>query len=539
MKTRSLYLLLATLIVAFASSCKEEANNWEYDGSQDALFRSLTFEVQSVKGTSLEMKYTHVIDASKYIFEFSEGDSLEFTNITRIDTILADTLTPYLKETAPMKTEYRTLFENLNGTTRYSVRMKAIDEINGKEAGYVQAFFVTPIEQIITNTVASIDKITVEWDAKKKVTHLFFGEVVEGQEMVYGERQLLTEEQQKAGSATIEGLLSGTTYHILIYNDKAARGSTRVRTLGLNKGETIPVLPGDVVNEILAERAAAGVTELALVFKSGQVYELESVTLPEGIENLYFVGDVEAGEQLPELYLHTVQLSTTISNLSFQFIDMDARSNSSNFVFNVGNENCFDGIGFEGCTIRNIARSLIRLNYDKLTISSIKINNCLIQHVGKGGYGLINIGKAMESIGSISITNSTMMEMGDQLMQTNAGIESIEINKCIFCNYTTGIPKIFRFDKQPGAVSVKNTFFVGTNNGTAVNSGNGDYSSYLDFYTCYLTSDFVVNKNKFTNAEIMKLTSEELFTDPRNGDFHLKEGVKFAGEGIVGDPRWW
>lgn len=35
------------------------------------------------------------------------------------------------------------------------------------------------------------------------------------------------------------------------------------------------------------------------------------------------------------------------------------------------------------------------------------------------------------------------------------------------------------------------------------------------------------------------MTSEDLFVDPRTADFHIKEAVKFAGAGKVGDPRWW
>ncbi|MBR0188611.1 MAG: DUF5123 domain-containing protein, partial [Prevotella sp.] len=36
-----------------------------------------------------------------------------------------------------------------------------------------------------------------------------------------------------------------------------------------------------------------------------------------------------------------------------------------------------------------------------------------------------------------------------------------------------------------------------------------------------------------------ELTSEELFEDPQNGDFHLKKGVIFKGKKVAGDPRWW
>lgn len=30
-----------------------------------------------------------------------------------------------------------------------------------------------------------------------------------------------------------------------------------------------------------------------------------------------------------------------------------------------------------------------------------------------------------------------------------------------------------------------------------------------------------------------------LFIDPTNGDFRFKPELKFDGEGVAGDPRWW
>ena len=209
-----------------------------------------------------------------------------------------------------------------------------------------------------------------------------------------------------------------------------------------------------------------------------------------------------------------------------------------NFQINVNGGKTFRDVEFDGCIIRNIPRSLIRIDDADAKIGNIKINNCIIKNVGANGYGLINVGKA-SSISTISITNTTMIDIGDQLMDIRVDVDKISINNMTFCNYTIGIPKIFLLNKQPKAITVKNSIFTGDNKGNKVNSGNGDYSSYLNFSSCYLTSDFEVNKNKFTNAVIVGLTSEELFVNPRQDDFHFKSDVKFAGKGEVGDPRWW
>lgn len=54
-----------------------------------------------------------------------------------------------------------------------------------------------------------------------------------------------------------------------------------------------------------------------------------------------------------------------------------------------------------------------------------------------------------------------------------------------------------------------------------------------------MTSDFPEGKTQFFNITHLTQSSEDLFVDPKNGDFHFKEGVVFAGKGKAGDPRWW
>lgn len=538
MKIKYLYILLSLLsFVTF--SCKENANDWEYDESYNRLFRPVTFKVNDFGSTYAELSYTGVTNATKYVFEFSEGDSLLFNNITRVDTIVADTLTPYVEASSITKTEFHTLFKNLNGTTRYSVRIKAIDEKSGMESGYVGICFDTPDEQIFTNNAPGVNSATLSWVPESEVTNIKYGEISEPSDTIWLNSKVLTDAEKKAGRAVIDGLNPGTNYLATILKGNAKRGTVNFKTLGMKSGVTIQVQPGDNINDLLAQQAAQGVTNISFVFKGGQTYEIETITVPVGISNIYFVGDVKMDETLPNLYLHHVNLSSPLSNISFQYIDLDARSNSSNFVFSIADDNCFKSISFDGCTIRNISRSLVYLNRDNLDIESIKISNCIIKNVGAGGYGLLNLSKSTVKLKSIAITNTTMMDMGDQLMQMKSSVSDITMNKCIFCNFNIGIGKIFRFDAKPTTITVTNSIFTGNNNGVKVNSGNGDYSSYLSFTSCYLTSDFVVDTRKFTNAETLSLKSEDLFVDPRNGDFHIKEGVKFAGAGKVGDPRWW
>ena len=124
-------------------------------------------------------------------------------------------------------------------------------------------------------------------------------------------------------------------------------------------------------------------------------------------------------------------------------------------------------------------------------------------------------------------------------MDIRVPLELIKLDHITFCNFQTGLPKFILAQKQPGVMQATNMIFAGDNAGTKINSGYGDYSSWLDFSGCYMTSDFPENTRKFTNITHLEYTSEEFFVDPRNGDFHIKDNVTFRARGKVGDPRWY
>ena len=90
-------LILFGLLSLLVVSC-EDPNNWGYDVNYDRMYRPIHFDTVEEMPTSVIVSFTGVIGATKYVFEFSEGDSLLFNNIVRTDTALVDTLTAYRQE---------------------------------------------------------------------------------------------------------------------------------------------------------------------------------------------------------------------------------------------------------------------------------------------------------------------------------------------------------------------------------------------------------------------------------------------------------
>lgn len=544
MKLQYIYIILLGILVLSITACQEDANDWGIESGHDRLFRTTEFKVaDNTSPTSIILSYRGVTDASKYIFEFSKGDSLKFTNIVKTVEILADTLTPYRLESTAVKTEYRTLFTELDGTSRYSVRIKAVDKKTGKESGYVGIFFETPDEQIFTEITALTSSAVLKWKAEKIATHIRYAELKYVEEeggqttkvdTIWTDSAYeLIESEKQEGSYVLESLNAGTNYLVYIFNGDVRRGKYRFTTLGSSKGAMLEVQSGDNINALLASAPTETIT---LSFRGNASYTYDEITVPENIKSLYIAGNIVDG-QLPHLTVSKMTFNSQIAIVKWQNIDLKSNGKSQFFI-EIGNANCFKSLAFEGCHISEVPRSLIRLNSGDVDINNITISNCIVKNMSLSGYGLFNFSKA-KSFKKLVIENSTLSEIGDQLMDVRFVIDEIIIDNCILCNYTTGMPKIFRLDKQPKSIAVTSSVFTGTNSNRKIDSGYKDYSGFLDFSGCYLTSDFQINSIPFFNAKSLSMTSLNLFVDPVSGDFHYNPELKFEGEGKVGDPKWW
>ncbi|MDY3789772.1 DUF5123 domain-containing protein [Bacteroides fluxus] len=544
MKIRNIYYVITGLLLVLTTACQDDVNDWAVDGSHDRLFRSTSFECVEENPTSALLSFNGVQGATKYYFEFSKGDSLLFNNIVFTANVYADTLSAYDKGTLEVNTEYRVLFDGLDGTSRYSVRMKALNEQNGMESGYTQLCFDTPDEQIFTNVTPGTTSVVLNWSTKEVATRIEFAELTrrmpenETEEekmdtLWYDEPFVLTEEQKLTGELTINDLKPGTNYLAYIFNEDARRGAYAFRTLGSSQGETILVPAGGDINALLAGKTG----DVTLSFEGGKDYSVGEFTVPEGVSNLYISGNVVGGK-LPRLTMSKFVFSGLLNSFQVQYMDV-VSDESAQFLVELNNANGAVKIGFDGCYISQIPRSLVRTNTGDLNIEEIKINNCIIKNVGLSGYGLLNIGK-LGSLGKILITKNTLLNIGDQIIDLRVQVDEFTFTQSTFCNYTIGMPKLLRLDKQPKQTTVTQNIFTGNNNGSKMNSSNNDKdANFLSFAGCYLTSEFPQDKRVFTDAQVLTVSGEDLFVDPRNGDFHFKPGVKFEGDGEAGDPRWW
>jgi len=533
------------LVAIIFQGCEEKANEWEVQPENNRLFRPLVFDLVKAYATDVELKYTKVVSADKYIFEFSK-DSLVFGDIVNTVEVLADTLTPFAESSTTTRTEFRTVFSDLDGTTGYSVRVHALDTVTGLISDYSTLYFETAAEQIFTRTVSFTDQVQMFWNPTDRLTGITVatavkdettGEYVEGEAVI--DRALTADEISNA-NALLSGLTPGTNYIVKIYNNENVRGSKIVSTFGLSDGVVVPISPTDVLADVVTAQVLAGNTNLILNFEGGETYDIGSFTIPSGVTNISFTGSSGATGEMPLLNLIEVRLSDlTFGRLVFENVKIVG--NYGKYFFYSGADGLeLDEISFRSCDFSD-ARSIVRFGNNVTTVGSISFDDCLVNNIG--GYGVINIGGNNVNLNYLAFENSTWTELATQLVDIRTPVNEIVIGNCTFCNFTSALSQLLRLDTNnlPLAVTTSNNIFAGNNAGATVNSLSFDMTTTglnVSFGGSYSTTDLEINKYGFADITYFPGTTYDLFVDPDNGDFTVKSDSGFGGRGTAGDPRW-
>lgn len=529
MKNKLLIFKVLILIVTMIS-CEKDYNQWEVDTSYNGLFKSIIFEASAVTATSVELKFTKSVSATKYVFEFSK-DSLQFNQIVNTVEILADTLTPFANSSDQAKIEYREIFDELDGTTGYSVRMKSVDEKTGLESKYNQVYFKTPAEDIFKGYTPTSTSVSLKWDITPRVTKVSLYD----QASVLVKDIILTEEQKTTGMLTFENLANGTNYIAKIFNADNNRGTINVKTTGIPDSTIYKVLLTDTAASIgtaLQGLVATGDANITVEFAAGTAYTIGGdITIPTGVNDIAFVGSANESGVLSSLVNARFRVQTKTNNIIVQNLDT---TSAGSFFFDLGTKTVND-IQIEGCKISQI-NSIARVSGASV-INNINIDNCIVSQTG--GYGVLNVGTGGK-VNSINVSNSTLTEISTRFADVR--VKTIINFKNITCvNITMGMGHLWYFDNNnPVQVTIQNCIIAGPNGAMVLNSTNGNYSNISVSYAGnYMTKDVINNGPRpITGIVNVPLTITDFFVDPANGDFHIKPGIGFAGTGVAGDPRW-
>jgi hypothetical protein len=511
--------LLALGVLILMPSCKEDDEVME----RVRLFRPVELST-NFDGTTVEITWLPIRGASGYDVDLSK-DSLQFENIVEsFSSVQAAKIT----------------IPDLEGGSRYSVRVKALSEEEQFNSQFAELTFVTPTEnilyQIAGDDIGATD-VRITWDPSKVVTHI----VITSESGIPAEFEI-TEAEKAAGEKLCEGLDGETTYTAAIFNGEIRRGVAVFKTLIDISGATV-VYPEDDLREILTTEGG-GVFVLMpgdYTQSSGAVTVTKSTALKAfnaaDKPIIHLLIDIDG----PGTYL--------FQDIEFSGFTVDEEGNldetsRESYVLRINGNTDAEELTLKNCVVKNYDRSLIR-GTSGGSVSTITIDGCYIEDVTSGNNEFLDFRSC--AVNEFVITNTTFTKSSNTrhfLRCDNiAALEGQEIliENCTFYKVATPANRILYIRTLGNKVTLRNNVFseMGEAEYVVNDPATGfpvlDYNYYHNAVN--LSDDELNGPNTLTDD-----TESPFAGDPEAGDFSIdfNSPIRNSGQGgrPMGDPRW-
>lgn len=540
-----------------ATSCTD-GNDWDVDGSLSRLFGlngdKITVETAETSATVTFSAFTSktVPSPEYYVFEVSKDslyEGVENANIIKFGEDKTLTSSPVV-------------LSGLDGDSKYYMRVKAMSStVNESKWVYYKdgSSFKTKAEQIFNNVEATDlfeDHVNLSWTPGADVTHITYANANDAENI---QTINLTAEEKAAGKYTLAGLQPTSTYTITIYKNDVKRGQLQITTPAAmpaadykySLASDVTVISQTLIDEI-AEQAKAkagnatnysatiGIpagTKVALYGTNDSDGGKTNVTIPDGMSVTFFG---LAGGETPTITLDK-NFDVAGSHAFIKFQNVKLEENGAGYFINQSKACTVGEFTLEDCEVSNIKTSFFRFQgSDAKSVGKLTLKNSIFTNLC-AGYGFIHIDA-----------------------KNGAGhLDNVEIDGCTFNSIcVTGKVFIYSNKKDMQDITIKNSTFYNCN-------GNGQY--FVDFgkdakfgpntftiESCIFgkSADEKTDKNirsktpatvanSFRTTDFFKVikgvndtefSSEQLFTDPANGNFTIKAGTL---KEKAGDPRWY
>ena len=531
--SKALFGAMMLLGGASFTACTE-TNDWDVDPAYDRLFHSSKVSVSPGEDQA-EVTFKKMPDAEFYVIEISTDTLFDELETTQHSIYFGD------KEDARITTSPYTM-TGLEGSTKYYFRIKSC-ATNGKgstwkylddtESNYS---FTTKSEQIILDVVPGSKTVKVSFKAGKQITE---AQIVKDDEVLVS--QPVTADEVAAGELTISGLNAKTSYTVQLLNGENVRGKMKFTTTEPfpDGYEVINVAAGDDVKDLLANATS---DKVVVVFPQGMEYtalneeaQTSTIKVPENIKSVYFWG--AAGESKATVKFKGVSFeSSSMDVVRFYNLNLQYGANSDGYVLNQSGTFTLNSLEMEKCDVKDI-RGIFRFqSIVNSTVNAIKINDCVLTNIGT--YGIVNT-KDQKSLtlGTVSITNSTLNTINSVLTNTSQANFSITLDHCTIWNCVPATKPYFDLQKQTGVTVACTNSLIGAyyDFKDAAQTVKGSSLKDIDATGTVYTSDFNWNSGYEIGSQISE-TSAQLWANP------AKTGADFTVQNSsyknLGDPRW-
>lgn len=424
---------------------------------------------------------------------------------------------------------------------------------------YLEKFSFQTKSENIFETVGSKDKgedfITLRWDATLAVTHLEYAQVTgidENGNSILGEIKTI-DLSNAEGSVKISELQASTSYQFTIYNGTHPRGTRIVSTTNPTPSANVKkyLYQGDAltqedINALASEGSVTYIMEagMELVWETldETTGEMTGIVIPDGLSVTFFGA---AGGEKPTIKSNkTIEIDGNHSYVSFENVAFV--NTGSVYLVNEGNISNLSTLSFKDCTFDNYARSIIRLKDGaSISISNVVIDNCIINNQGSENFPCFYWNNAKYTVEHFSLKNTTINSALHNVMDfRSSNMTSIEIDNCTFYNIIGSTRYLLDCQNIAPEINISNSIFAKVSSGVLTegvwtSTSKGIRSNSTPTISgVYFTADFVFGSNAFKPTYEYNNTSENLFTDPENGNFTIKDS-SFDGKNSAGDPRWY
>jgi hypothetical protein len=518
-------LLPIMLLALLAVACKEELDELEPMRmfTPTAGFRALSSETQ-VKLTWNRSLYTTGADAVTYTVEVAEDTLFQTPVVLSVQT---DTAGVVFTE------------EQLQVRHDYFARVKANALGNRPESNWVVSnSFRISGEQIFAplQDADVIDvAVVLRWREEPGLTSIVLtpeeGEPIEVE---------LTETDLAERMKRVEGLTPTTVYTAEIFQDNQSKGITTFTTKETLVGDAVIDLTSFTDRpSVLMDTLSQIESGSTVVLKRGMTYEISSTTNLD--RSVTIVSENTLDPELATIYFTSnfnIVEGSEIDSVVFRNVVMRSSDYGGKYVFNINKASNIGMIKFDAVHAE-IFRGIVRLQSAGINVNEFTVVNSVIDSVAN--YGVLTIDNADANVDDILFSNSTFYKI-ERVITSKAGAGSIVIQNSTFNEAPEGGRYLIDFNSSDvtNGITVSNTIFGrGKNSGGSrevrgIRAGSG---TLIESSSTYATSDYVATSNEIPNISVYSGTSFDLFTDPENGNFTIKD-ADFAGATNAGDPRW-
>lgn len=519
---KSIVFGLAAIAFASCSNPGDELTSVQYSRN----FSPTGLEAKVRNRTNVELSWNRAEGVTQYNIEVFANDSLTFAGTpAKTLTVAAD--------------EVPVLITGLEGETKYSFRVMALDGNSDRDSKWSGAYAKTDAEQIF-KTVKEEDikgsSVTLRWPAGEEAATI----TIKPGNIVYN----VTAEDIAAGAATITGLTAETEYTaVMSRSNGKTRGIISFKT-GIDLAETdILVKAGSDISEAI-KNAPEG---YRLVVEPG-VYGIATETADYG-------GSITISQSLTIKGLrqndHPIIKGRFKVEADFDLdqVTIDGTGTDGGQAFDFTAEGELNYFSVTNSEIQNFTKGFYYLNKATL-IKEITIENNIISNIECSGGDFLDARKG--GFNTLYFKNNTVAESAKSRdfirMDDNSSNVTAAANIIVDHNtfYNVGCDganyRMFYVRWKTGnKITFTNNLVVGTNykRGFANNSAT-DKEPTLD-NNVYFNTENLISAGASADATITWFDTAGTVLDPQfkdasNGDFTIgNDNVK---DKKAGDPRW-